>query len=166
LRLVFCALLLFHCTALAAANLPKGAVPIAALRSLLDGYVELLGQNQRWAMFKSAPRYLDLEAHTVARWADGETRRYNALLPGFAEYKDALRLDAFFARSLPTGRPGRDAKRYHAAMCRAVAEQAGTKPDSIQLVIVGNMLQPLDVVRQTRAMAEARTEKGEPQPCR
>lgn len=155
--------------ALGVANLPGDSLATVApdaLRTSLGRYVAVLGLEQRWGMFTSAPRYLDLEAHTIVRWPDGETRRYEALLPGFAPYADELRLDAFFARSRPRGDPGRDARRYHASMCRAVADESGRKPESVQLIVVANMLQPLDVVRDTRAVAEARTLEGNPQACR
>lgn len=153
-------LLLYHCAAVTAANLPRRTVFSNDVHAPFRDYLNLTYQWQIWNMFTERPLLLSIDPKVVATWKGGRTEQMPPILPGFEEYTGELKHYAFLARVLPSGDNTRDTKAYGQALCRAFIEKFGSEPAHVQLVIETMALRSPSEVRKTGELASPRTQRG------
>jgi len=158
-------LLLYHCAAVAAANLPRRTVFASNVHEPFKHYLNLTYQWQIWNMFTERPLLLSIDPKVVATWKGGRTEQVEAILPGPVEYTGELKHYAFLARVLPSGDNTRDTKAYGRALCSALAEKFGREPAHVQLVIETMALRSPHEVRAWGKLATPRTQRGGVRKC-
>jgi hypothetical protein len=161
-----CLLLLCHLGAVTVANLAETTPLSRALRHYVNPYLRFFGQWQEWDMFTTIPLYQSIQGKVVAKAVDGAETRYDPMLPGFTEQPDSLRMASMFARLVWARKGFRwHVERYHAAVCRAIAQRTGSTPKSVRVELDTLTIRNLRSVRHDGVIGEPRTFKSEDVPC-
>jgi hypothetical protein len=157
--------LLYHCAAITMANLPKRTVFGPNVHAPFQHYLDFTYQWQIWNMFTERPLLLSIEPKVIAKWAGGRTEETGPILPGLRPYQGELKLYAFIARVLPGSDNYRDSREYGQALCRAVAEKFGSKPQTVQLMADTMALRTPNQVSKSGELASPREQRGRLRKC-
>lgn len=155
IRLFACAFCAFHMLAVVAMNLPLSSAFGAELRAPFVPYLVGAGLWQSWQMFDAPPRYRSFVPRLVARFRDGATRDYDAMLPGLRPFAFDTRMSSLFIRyTWPTPDLSGYVRGYLDNACAAIAREAGEKPISTTLRLDGERLVRLQLVQSSGRMSE------------
>jgi hypothetical protein len=165
-RAVLCGYFVFHMAAITMANVSRTTELGSGFHRVFDWYLGATSLTQYWDMFTTPPRFLEMDGALVSQDSSGRITEYGPMLPGLTPYRKTARVNGMFLRLAFSDEnyPGYST-RYLAAVCRAIAEKAGSTPVAVGFELRTRQLRSLAEVRRDGTISEPKTFRFGPAPC-